>query len=162
VLQQVASPLDVYREPASLFVARFVGSPAMNTTQGFVGDDGSGATFVGWGLTLPCTLRDVGSTDPERGRPVVLGVRPEDVEVCAGGGGSGHLDTEVQRVEALGSELLVHVPGPGEVPWIARTPADHPVRAGDRVSLRIRVARAHLFDANSGLRLGTLGSRAEP
>ncbi len=160
VLQQVGSPLDVYREPASLFVARFVGSPTMNTAQGFVGDDGSGATFVGWGLTLPCSVSEIGSTDSERGHAVVLGVRPEDLEVGAPGTTAGHLDTEVQRVEALGSEILVHVPGPGEVPWIARTPADHPVRVGDHVSLRIRVEHAHLFDAESGRRLGMLGRRA--
>jgi ABC-type sugar transport system ATPase subunit len=162
VLQQVGTPLDVYREPASLFVARFVGSPAMNTAQGFVGDDGTGATFVGWGLTLPCSLRDIGSPDSERGHAVVLGVRPEDLLVVPPGHHSGHLDTEVQRVEALGSEILVHVPGPGEIPWIARTPADHPVRVGDRVSLRIRVEHAHLFDAGSRLRLGTLGRRHVP
>jgi ABC-type sugar transport system ATPase subunit len=161
-LQQVGSPLAVYREPASLFVARFVGSPTMNTAQGFVGDDGSGATFVGWGLTLPCSVRDVGSTPSERGHAVVLGVRPEDLEIAAPGDGSGHVDTAVQRVEALGSEILVHVPGPGEVPWIARTPADHPVRVGDRGSLCIRVERAHLFDADSGRRLGTLEQRAKP
>ncbi len=162
VLQQCGSPLDVYREPASLFVARFVGSPAMNTAQGFVGDDGTGATFVGWGLTLPCSLRDIGTPDSERGHAVILGVRPEDLLVVPPGHPSGHLDTEVQRVEALGSEILVHVPGPGEIPWIARTPADHPVRVGDRVSLRIRVEHAHLFDGESGLRLGTLGRRHVP
>jgi multiple sugar transport system ATP-binding protein len=162
VLQQVGSPLDVYRRPASLFVARFVGSPTMNTAQGFLGNDGTGAAFVGWGLTLPCSVSEIAPAHGDRAHGVVLGVRPEDLQIGAPGAEDGHLEAEVQRVEALGSEILAHVPGPGEIPWIVRAPADVRVRVGDRVSLRIRVEHAHLFDAGTGLRLGRLGRRAAP
>lgn len=160
-LQQCATPLEIYNEPANLFVARFVGSPRINTVDGVLSDDGGGGVFMGAGLTLAGTLR-------APAEPVVLGIRPEALElVAAGAGGEGAnpsgaratLASEVRRVEALGSELLVHVDGPDGEAWVARVDAEHPARPGEPVGLRLDPDRAHVFDAATGERLGMLGSR---
>ncbi|MGD8320932.1 MAG: ABC transporter ATP-binding protein [Gemmatimonadota bacterium] len=161
VLQQCGSPLDVYREPANLFVARFVGTPSINTVQGFLGRDEGGPHFVGYGLEVRCSARVLASFG-EPSHPFVVGVRPEDVELLPAGDAQAHLASEVQRVEALGAELLVHVAGPGEVPWVVRAPANFPAVPGARLSLRIRTDRAHLFDGESGARLCPLGDPEEP
>jgi len=169
VLQQCGTPLEVYREPANLFVATFVGTPPLNTVEGVLAHDGGGGLFLGGGLTLAGALEPAAdgsggdgnpAADPVD-RPVVAGVRPEDVALCAPGAVGTHADADVRRVEALGSELLVHVGGPDGSPWIVRTPADLDVAPGDRVGLHVATERMHVFDAASGRRVGALGSRDE-
>ncbi|HSM62275.1 MAG TPA: ABC transporter ATP-binding protein [Longimicrobiales bacterium] len=165
VLQQCAAPMEVYRQPANLFVAGFVGSPPINTVEGVLGHDGGGGVFMGGGLTLAGSLvpgaaggdGDDGATD----LPVVAGVRPEDVLLAAPDDGAVHRRAPVRRVEALGRELLVHVEGPDHLPWIVRAPADHVVRVDDTVGLCLVTERVHVFDAATGRRIGALGTRAD-
>jgi multiple sugar transport system ATP-binding protein len=117
VLQQYGKPQELYDRPDNLFVATFIGSPAMNLFKARVEPDGEG---------LRCVLGDQGIRVPHevasrwpglaRGtRELALGVRPEHL-VEAGSGGDGHsrLRGEVQLVEALGSERQVHLAVPAE------------------------------------------------
>jgi len=167
-IQQCGTPLEVYREPANLFVATFVGTPPLNTVEGVLGHDGGGVVFLGGGLTLAGAdaLDAPGSLAPDddaeadaQARPVVAGIRPEDVTLVGAGAATAHVDADVLRVEALGSELLVHVGGAYGGPWIVRASSDLEVAAGDRVGLELATERVHVFDAVTGRRLGTLGSR---
>jgi ABC-type sugar transport system ATPase subunit len=184
-LQQVGPPLEVYAEPANLFVARFIGSPPINTVDGVLGHDGGGTVFLADGLTVAGaaggaaakssgSAMDMPGGDPDRiaggdpgrhapDRPVVLAVRPEALALVDSGAGEPHLRRTVRRLEPLGSELLVHMDGvpEGGEPWVARVPPDAPVRAGEEIGLRIDGDRAHLFDAADGSRLGFLGRRVE-
>jgi multiple sugar transport system ATP-binding protein len=165
VLQQCGTPLEVYREPANLFVATFVGTPPLNTVEGVLGHDGGGGLFLGSDLTLAGAFGPGDASGPEVeavDRPVVIGIRPEDVVLVRPGSAEAHADAEVRRVEALGSELLVHVDGPDGSPWIVRAPADLDVAPSDRVGLHVATERVHVFDAESGRRLGALGSREQP
>ncbi|WP_017539116.1 ABC transporter ATP-binding protein [Nocardiopsis halophila] len=117
VLQQVAPPQELYERPVNLFVAGFIGSPAMNLLQGRLEGDGDGAVLhLGdQALGVPHALLD------ERpalrgylGRDIAVGIRPEDMEDAdlegAGGasGGAAVLASTADLVEALGAELLVH------------------------------------------------------
>ena len=125
-LQQVGTPDEVWRSPANRFVARFVGTPAMN--------------LLPAGGPLP-----VDGLPP--GAPVELGVRPEHVHLAAEGTAA-----EVTLVEPVGSEAFVHLDAGGQR-VIARVEAAERPAAGDRVHLRVRPEDVHLFDAATGERV---------
>ena len=136
-LQQVGTPDEVYRRPSNLFVAGFVGSPPINRIA-LVRDDG-GRLAGG-----PFALADPAGLDR-----ATLAVRPEDLAVASGGdrnvSAAADFRATVLRVEPLGSELRVHLDGPGDAEWVARAaPALH-VAPGDRVSASIAWDRSHLF-----------------
>jgi len=121
----------------TLFVARFVGSPGMNILHG-TAIERRGETLVDCGsFTVPVTLSDYAGQ-------VYLGVRPEHVAVCGADQGVGN--AQVQVVEPLGAETLVHLDA-GAQGLIARLPGLVEVRAGDQVGFRLDQHHLHLFDA---------------
>jgi len=147
VVEQVAPPMEVYRRPATAFVAGFVGSPAMNLLAGEVRGDGR------WhgpgGLTLASPRTAAGS-----GGPVTLGIRPHEVAIVAPG--SGETDARMDVVEPRGSEVLVYVRlGPGEDAPEVRivAPPETTLPADGTVGLRLDPGRLHWFDGGSGRRL---------
>lgn len=97
--EQVGTPQEVYDDPATMFVANFIGSPPMNLIHGQVSADGLHFEYEGGVLLLPTPCRKLA------GRKVVLGVRPEHVTLMPVGG-LGTFD--VETVEALGADHLVH------------------------------------------------------
>jgi sn-glycerol 3-phosphate transport system ATP-binding protein len=136
-VEQIGRPIDVYRRPASTFVAAFIGAPAMNLLSGVA----EGGTVRLREVTLPVAQRVAG--------PVTVGVRPEDLRLAASGT-DGALPIRVSYVEELGPMRLVH----GRV-------ADEPVTmvwpSGDEVPEVLHAAPAlqalHLFDGATGRRL---------
>jgi sn-glycerol 3-phosphate transport system ATP-binding protein len=123
-LQQVGTPNEIYRTPCNLFVARFVGSPAMNILPG---------PLVG------------------RGADVTAGVRPEAMHRARELPGGIPLELEAEVVEPLGSDVYVHGYAGGE-PVVARLPGNVQVSAGDRLPLAVDPADLHLFDRETELR----------
>jgi multiple sugar transport system ATP-binding protein len=161
-LQQVGAPLEVYDRPANLFVARFIGSPPINTVEGVVGHDGGGPVFMAGGLTLAGTGAADGTGGAGDGAfegPAVLGIRPEGLDVVADVDPRADLRAVVRRREALGSELLLHLDGPEGEPWVARVPPTHAARVDERVGVVLDAPRAHLFDGVTGVRVGALAPR---
>ena len=146
-VQQVGAPSEVYRRPANLFVAGFVGSPAMNQLRLTRTREGrlAGGPFV-----FPDR-----SPHPE----ATLGIRPEDLALTVlpppgpGEGPPAEFVADVVRVESLGSEQRVHLDGPGDEAWISRTPASLPVAPGNRVGVVVAWQRSHLFGPDAA-RLG--------
>jgi len=140
VLQQCAPPRELYRAPANVFVAGFIGSPAMNLFTVPVVD---GAVSLG-GYSLPVP-RDVASGAAE----LVIGVRPEHLTL-----GDEGIDFDVDLVEELGADTYLYgaIHGSGE-PVTVRVAADSSVRRGDRVRLRPDPEHVHFFGAD-GVRLG--------
>src|SRR4051794_24605372 len=137
-LQQCAPPRELYDRPANTFVAGFIGSPAMNFLTVPPGANGS-VSVGGVELALP---------GPARGGDVVVGVRPEALELAADGIGA-----EVQVVEDVGADAYVFCTSDaGKL--VARSSARRAPARGERVALRPVAAEAHLFDAASGARLG--------
>jgi sn-glycerol 3-phosphate transport system ATP-binding protein len=141
--EQIGTPMEVYQNPASVFVAGFIGSPAMNFLDGRsdgagkVAIDGGGSVAAGAGI--------------ESGRRVTVGVRPEHLTPC--GPSDANLVGSVEVVEALGADTLIHVGVAGRS-IIARLPQGAPAEVGAAISLAVASERVYLFDAESGTRLG--------
>jgi len=168
VLQQVASPTDLYNHPANAFVAGFIGSPPMNRMEATFrasGEDGQLASSGTYDITqLSDGLGAVARA--AEGAPVVLGVRPEHLDLVGAGEG---MPATVRLVEHLGSEQIVHVDAPGLALYnpeavasdvdaeprilINRRDDDMPLRHGDQVYLRADRRHLHAFDGVSGAAL---------
>src|ERR1700674_5393138 len=96
-LQQVGPPLEVYEQPANLFVASFIGTPPMNFLPGVVAGQGASVAIAGLELRLPAPL--AAATRGQDGRKVVLGIRPENVREPARNGGGAALPPGTARGE---------------------------------------------------------------
>jgi ABC-type sugar transport system ATPase subunit len=140
-VQQSGRPIDVYRVPVNRFVARFLGSPAMN-----IGEAKLSRREGGWFAGELAVVGASEFTGLEPGREVFVGVRPHDVALTKD---MPSLRLAVEVVETLGPELTVHgkLVGSDGQSFVAVLPADHPVRRGDTLPLRIE--RMHLFDRTS-------------
>ena len=111
-IQQCATPQVVYGLPNNLFVAAFIGSPAMNLYQAELSADGTTVALGNQTLDVPTVLRPESVAGSHRGRPVVVGIRPEELADAARAGDDGvgmrRLEGTVDLIEELGSETLVH------------------------------------------------------
>ncbi|WP_040799854.1 ABC transporter ATP-binding protein [Nocardia higoensis] len=143
LLQQCASPRDLYRDPANAFVAGFMGSPAMNM---FTLPVEYGAVVLG-GFRLPVPR----SVAEQGGRELVVGIRPEHFEL-----GNSGIEMEVDVVEELGSDAYVYGrtlgEGPGET-IVARADWRNPPAKGDRLFLSTTPERTYFFAPADGRRL---------
>jgi multiple sugar transport system ATP-binding protein len=138
LLQQCAPPRELYDHPANRFVAGFIGSPAMNFLTVPLG--GNGSVSVG-GVEVPLPR----AVD---GKDVVVGVRPESLELAPDGIGA-----EVQMVEDIGADAYVFCTSDhGKL--VARASVRRAPERGERVTLRPVAGEAHLFDPVTGARLG--------
>jgi multiple sugar transport system ATP-binding protein len=150
-LQQVAAPLEVYRRPGNVFVAGFIGSPAMNVFRCSVSSSDGRPLLESPAFNLPLKLP---LTELASRPEVLLGVRPQDTERVEPG--QGDAIGTVDCVEPLGSESVVHVrtPGPaGDTLASMVLPAEASVQVGDRIGIRFRRDRIHLFHSESHERL---------
>ena len=135
-IEQLGEPLELYDRPANLFVAQFIGSPAMNVFDGVV----KGGAVEALGVRWPAS----GGAEGQR---VKYGIRPEHLEPTASG-----IAAEVVVVEPMGAEteLVVKV---GDTSLVVMTRGRSTAGPGDRIFLAPDAAHAHLFDAASGLRI---------
>ncbi len=142
-LQQVGAPQSVYDRPQNLFVARFVGSPPMNTFPGVVvRSAGPGAVEVG-GQRLDGP--EVDAAPVADGAAIMIGVRPEHLVIDP----DGPLRATVRAVEWLGHERLVACDLGGHPVTIRQSSGDQTVTAGDTLPLRAEPGSVHLFDPDS-------------
>jgi multiple sugar transport system ATP-binding protein len=170
VLQQCDEPQALYDNPDNLFVAGFMGSPAMNLYEATLSPDLSSLKLGSQTLSLPAT---VAAQRPAlrayADKTVVVGLRPEHLSLATEGGADGRvLAVDTELVEALGSEQLlhfkidarrIHAPGVDEEKevgeavlgiGVARIAPDGRVAAGERVRLAARPELMHLFDPATG------------
>jgi multiple sugar transport system ATP-binding protein len=149
LIQQAATPRQVYDRPANRFVAEFVGTPTMNMVEGTLEARGSGMAFRGQGLVIEGRVDAWRTLVQPQPRPVVLGVRPEHVQI---GGGTG-LQAMVEAVEHYGDRMDVQLRC-GERSLTARC-MPQPLQEGGMVNVSIDLARTHLFEPGSvGGRMG--------
>ena len=153
-MQQVDTPTALYQRPRNTFVAGFIGSPPMNLIKGEL-TGGPNPRFRAPGADFELSLEPAfaGAPTDGSGRPVVLGVRPEDLTVVLPGqpNGGPAIAARVELVELLGGEALVHLSS-GSVELTARMPA--PVSGAAReLVLTIPPGRMHLFDGQTGERI---------
>src|SRR4051794_7001008 len=174
VLQQVGAPQELYDDPNNLFVAGFIGSPAMNFMP--VEIEGARAKLPMVEIPIPAHVREAGS------RGLIAGIRPEHFEDAALVGedkrGHGHrFRARIELVESMGSELYVHfdveaegvesqelaelaqdagtadVPGAGQGRVVARLDPASRARQGEELDLWVDTDRIHFFDAATGGRI---------
>jgi multiple sugar transport system ATP-binding protein len=177
LLQQVASPQELYDRPANLFVAEFIGSPAMNLVRAELA--GGQARFGSHSVIVPpATLAARPGLKAYEGKQVVLGIRPEDLEDAAlARNGGERLAVEVDIREDMGSEVFAHFAVDAEpvqtqevleameeqdvseavrermsrgVPFIARLARGTAAREGDRIELTVDTDQLHFFDPETG------------
>jgi multiple sugar transport system ATP-binding protein len=136
VIEQEGSPLEVYDNPANLFVASFIGSPAMNLIKGKIA---RGKLVAESGVAFPLPKKH-GAKD---GQSVVYGVRPEHLELGKG------VDITVSVTEPTGPEIHIYGDaGADEICAVVRERAQ--LKRGDKVGLAPQLDRIHLFDAETG------------
>jgi multiple sugar transport system ATP-binding protein len=146
-IEQIGKPLDLYDRPENLFVASFIGSPAMNFVQGELVQQGAGlALATGDGVRIALEQAPAAA---RAGAQVTLGVRPENIETHATQDG---VPLDVEVVEPTGAETHLYGKIGGNT-WCVTTRERAALAPGQRVMLRLPAASLHLFDTESGRRL---------
>jgi multiple sugar transport system ATP-binding protein len=172
-LQQVGAPQHLYDEPTNVFVAAFIGSPSMNLYDGVVTLDGDMSVQIGTQRVAlaPETLEKHPALRSYGGQQVVVGIRPEDFEdaaIVTDAPPDRRLKATVRLVEALGSELMVHLEiddanrvnsgdpdapqelvGHGVANAVARFSPRSRVRVDDQVEITVASENLHFFDATT-------------
>jgi multiple sugar transport system ATP-binding protein len=149
-IEQVGTPDEVFRRPATRFVAGFIGSPPMNLIEAVV--DGGKLAFPG-GETLPLPRQFAASVTA--GQKVVFGLRPDDLYPTGHGLNSGEagevhaMALPVSVTEPLGNETLVFVEFAG-ADRVSRMLNPKPLASGQRVEMSFDLSQAHLFSAETG------------
>jgi multiple sugar transport system ATP-binding protein len=149
-IEQIGPPLEVFRRPANVFVARFVGSPAMNLWPCRCAREESRVRAVTPGFSLELN----GLTSTPHGAPVVVGVRPHDLQMSSPR--EGDVRGRIEIVEPLGSAVLIHVriEGLGNELTRVMVGSDRAVEADEEIGVRLPRNRIHLFDEH-GERIGS-------
>lgn len=148
-IQQIDTPMALYERPANLFVAGFLGSPAMNTLRGRlqVAADGRFELGMGEGERIPLGRPPIA---PDwSGREVVVGIRPEHLQPA---GGETAFAAVIESIEPVGNEMFVNL-RLGARPLVMRVPPQALPAVGERIGVAVASASLHFFDAASGLRL---------
>src|SRR5690606_5201072 len=147
-IQQIDTPMVLYERPANLFVATFLGSPAMNVLRGRLDLRGSPALLLedGTRLALP-GLRARPEWD---GRTLALGLRPE--HLLRADRAAAAFEAVVEVVEPVGSEVFVNLRAGGHA-LVARLPPVDLPRVGETLPLRVATEHVHLFEPDGGKRL---------
>ena len=151
-VEQIGAPLALYDRPQTLFVATFIGSPAMNLVDGRVMLDGT-PHFVSdkdAAFSIPLSGEQTEALSAAGKVPLVAGIRPEDLRPVTDGTGEGaRLETTVDAAEPLGNEVLLHVRTRTHDLTSRAEPRILP-RAGERLSFTVDPTRVHYFDRESG------------
>ena len=166
IIQQLGTPQELYDHPSNLFVAGFIGSPSMDFFEVELHrkGDGQAEVLIGQGdeqqrLTLSGQAAEVATGQAgSDGRPLIVGIRPEDFSLNGAQSGDGAtISGVVDVVEHLGNEQLVYVRLPGaHVPEAAETKgttarlgASEKVTPGERINLHVDTSKLHFFDPSS-------------
>jgi multiple sugar transport system ATP-binding protein len=143
VLQQVGTPQELYDHPANLFVAGFIGSPAMNFATTTV--QAGGLKLGSVAITLGGRAAQVAG-QRQQGSSLIFGFRPEHLDlVSAGTNGQLRIPAQVDVVEYLGNEELLHTQVE-DMEVIALVPSDRRVKTGDTIELTVPDEKVQLFD----------------
>jgi multiple sugar transport system ATP-binding protein len=143
LVEQIGTPLELYDRPDNLFVASFIGSPAMNFLKGTIKANGTSGFEGPNGVHLPLAIAPANS----QGQPAVYGIRPEHFTIADDGA-----EAEIVVVEPTGSETQVFAKLGGEE-VVAVFRERHQFNPGDRIRLKPDPRLVHLFDDTTGKRL---------
>ncbi|HOA14870.1 MAG TPA: ABC transporter ATP-binding protein [Bacillota bacterium] len=157
LIQQQGAPMELYDAPANLFVAGFIGAPAMNLMEGTIVRDGGSFGFdSGDGVLFPLPAERFGGLSERAGTEAVLGIRPEDIEdseFAEEGPLKAFLEGLVEVVEPMGSETMVYLSMRRGRQIVAKVDPGTKAAFGRSMSLVADLSKAHLFDKATGLSL---------
>ena len=149
VADQIGTPMDVYDRPASVFVAGFIGSPAMNFLAAKVGQDRKSVDLAGTNANGAISLPLARPTSAAVGTAVALGVRPEHLHPAA----DGPLQFEVELAEPLGADTLLHGRFGAARELVTVRQGGHVIaRPGEMRHFKAEPGHLHLFDSQTGKR----------
>ena len=143
-VQQIGSPIEIYNNPANLFVAGFIGSPAMNFFHVDYSAEDNSITFAsGEKVVLPKTLIK-GKSIPSK---VIFGIRPEDIKEVDGETKvtGPEFDIDVNVAELLGNEYYVHADF-GGTELVSKIPASRVIKTDDKIRVFFDLKKIHFFD----------------
>ena len=150
VLQQFATPQEIYNRPANMFVAGFIGSPPMNLLAGTLArEDGPALDFGGVRQALPPAIHPAVGKCPD-GKKLILGIRPQDITL-SDTAAPGDLPARVWLVELVGSEKLVDLACDDDLKIMVEVKAEQDISVDQAVGIRFNPSRIHLFDPDSGM-----------
>ena len=156
IVQQVADPIALYDTPVNRFVAGFIGTPPMNFFEGQLVRRGDALVFENpkAGIALPVPKAREGSLAAYAGKPVTLGLRPEDFGSTAAEAlpGAPRIRAKVNVIEPMGSETYVYLLA-GGVQCVSRMDAHKRFQPGDAVNVPVYIDKAHFFDKDTEERL---------
>lgn len=144
-IEQLGEPLEIYRKPATRFVAGFFGMPTMNFLEGEIAASDGAPVFTNAAIRVPL---DAGTPKGLDGRKVVLGIRSEHVAT-----GKGNNSGEVRLVEPLGDSSLVFFEFGDATRLVAKVDPDLEFKANDKLTFEFEPGNCHLFDTETGVRL---------
>jgi multiple sugar transport system ATP-binding protein len=155
-IQQAATPTEVYNNPRNLFVAGFIGSPAMNFVDGALSEEGGNVIFKSRGVKVAIPegrakqLRDGGYV----GKEVVFGVRPEDLHaepIFMEASPNSIVTAQIEVSENLGHEQILYLEGIGDNTIVARLDGRQSVSDATNIKLAIDMNKIHIFDKETEL-----------
>jgi multiple sugar transport system ATP-binding protein len=150
-LQQVGTPQELYDRPINRFVAGFIGSPAMNFASVEVQGTGDDVQLVGANITIPKPPQFRESMGAA-GRQLIVGYRPEHLEIAPVTGAAAVVNAKAEVVEYLGNEELIHASGSGR-DIVAIVDSSYRVRPGDMLEFKVPLDRLQLFDPDTNFAL---------
>ncbi len=154
VIQQAATPEDIYNYPVNMFVAGFIGSPSMNFINGNLTEEGGNVVFKANGINVAIpegrakTLREKGYVNKE----VILGIRPEDIHeepVFLEASPNSVINANIEVAENLGHEMFLYLAGIGKESVIARVDGRAGFKEGTNVKLALDMNKVHIFDKDT-------------
>ncbi len=153
MLQQLDTPQVLYDAPVNMFVAGFIGAPAMNFFKGHVRKD-AGKLFVDCGaFSVPIPADRTKAAQPYIDRPIILGIRPEDIfnpAFVPPGINAAKVACKVDVTELMGNEIFLYLVT-GDNTIVARVDPRTDFRIGDQVQVSFNIDKMHLFDPDSEL-----------
>jgi multiple sugar transport system ATP-binding protein len=164
VLQQAGTPQELYDKPVNLFVAGFMGSPAMNFFRVTLTTDDGRLIGEGPGLRLPFPDNKARMLENHRDREIILGIRPEDVHDATyvpSGLNTHKVQARVEITELMGNEIFLYLLASGNQ-FLARVDPRTHARPGQELDLAFDMDKVHVFDPESELALTSEGVTPPP
>jgi multiple sugar transport system ATP-binding protein len=158
VIQQIGTPDEVYERPLNMFVASFLGNPAINYLEGSIDRAGQAPVFRRGSLAITLPEKIAARISERAERDVVLGLRPEDVSSAAEAPSGSELSGIVDSVLPVGSDRFIGLKVEGCDVYV-RVAKEARHREGDNISLGLVAERLHLFDKATGVTLLKDGAR---
>ena len=150
VILQVATPLDIYENPANLFVAGFIGTPPMNLFEGFIRRGADGLIFDGQAVQVALAPEMQDKLAAYADKKVVMGIRPEHVgsPVAENTAGAPKIKARVDVLEPMGAETYLYMKA-GRHSFIAKTDPHRRCAMGDELQLAFLNEKAHFFNPDT-------------